>query len=366
MLEDSKISVHQFTILVTLHLTGTSILIIPSLLAAEAKQDAWIAALLALGIMLCIAALYVSLGNRFSGMNFAEYMEVILGKWAGKAVSIWFFIALPFFTSSLTLRNLGDFVTTQIMPETPIEATHIIFMGVVIMGLRLGLETLARAAELFFPWIILLFFVIIVFVTPEVKLENIQPVLEEGFKPVIRAAVTLISFPFIETVIFLMVFPYVNRSEKVGKAFYAGIATGGLFLFIVTVLSILVFGADLVARNNFPSYMLSRKISVGGFLERVEVMLAIIWFITIFFRLSIFQYVAAIGVAQILNLKEYRFLTIPMGMILIVLSLVAVPNTTYLMVFNQKTWPVYAATFGIFLPMLLLGLAVLRKKGSRP
>lgn len=54
MLENGKISIRQFTILVILFTVGGSILIVPSGLASEAKQDGWIAGLLALGIGLLI------------------------------------------------------------------------------------------------------------------------------------------------------------------------------------------------------------------------------------------------------------------------------------------------------------------------
>lgn len=365
MLEKGRISGRQFTILVMLYLIGSAILIIPSILASEAKQDAWIAALLTVGVALFIMPLYVALGSRFPNMTFAEYTEEILGKWLGKTVTLLFLIAFPFFTASLTLRNIGDFVTTQIMPETPIQAIHIIFLGIIIMGVRLGLEPLARAAELFFPGVILLFLLLIAFTAPQMKLENIQPVLEEGIKPVLRAAVPFISFPFVEPVIFLMLFPYVNRTKQTGKALFTGILLGGIFLFVVTALTILVIGVDQATRQNFPSYVLTKEIRVGQFLERIEAIMAVIWFITIFFRMCIFLYVVALGIAQALNLKDYRFLTFPLGMILTVLSIVGIPSSTYLLEFNQKIWPIYAATFGLFLPLLLLGTAIFRKKRKR-
>lgn len=363
MTEPGKISARQFSILVTFHLIGTAILVIPSILALEAKRDAWIAALLAEGAALLIMLLYVSLGSRFSEMTFAEYMEVILGKWIGKTISMLFFIAFPLLAASLALRNVGDFMTTLIMPETPIVAIHLLFLGVVVIGVRLGLEPFARTAELFFPWVVLLFFIMIASIAPQIKPENLQPLFEQGLKPVIKAAVPMIGFPFVEPVIFLMLFPYVNQAAKTGKALFSGVVLGGCCLFIVTILTILVLGPDQAARHPFPSYMLAKKISVGQFFERIEVIMAIMWFTAIYFRLTIFLYVTVLGIAQTLNVKDYRFLTLPLSMIIIVLSIVTVPSTTYLLEFNQKIWPLYAATFGLVLPLLLLVISVIRKKG---
>ena len=50
MLKDVKISVRQFAVLVMIFTIGTTILVIPSGLAADAKQDAWLAAMLGVGL----------------------------------------------------------------------------------------------------------------------------------------------------------------------------------------------------------------------------------------------------------------------------------------------------------------------------
>lgn len=51
-MKDVKISVRQFAVLAIIYTIGTTILIIPSGLAADAKQDAWIAAILGVVINL--------------------------------------------------------------------------------------------------------------------------------------------------------------------------------------------------------------------------------------------------------------------------------------------------------------------------
>ncbi|MDQ0884742.1 MULTISPECIES: GerAB/ArcD/ProY family transporter [Peribacillus] len=68
----------------------------------------------------------------------------------------------------------------------------------------------------------------------------------------------------------------------------------------------------------------------GCRLTRIEAIVAGIWFISTFFKMSMLFYVLNLGIAQILNLKDYRLLTLPLGMILLVFSLVSVPNTAYL------------------------------------
>ncbi|WCN38282.1 GerAB/ArcD/ProY family transporter [Aneurinibacillus uraniidurans] len=358
---EGKIRASSFALLVMLYTIGSSILLSPSSLAFEAKQDAWMGAILGIGVGVAATSLYSRLGKYFPNMTLVEYSETILGKWLGKVISF-LFICFFFIIASLILRNLGDFLTTQIMPETPIQFAEILFVVIVIMGVRLGLETLAGAAEIFFPWFILLLLILILFLIPEVDIKKIQPVFEEGIKPIIRASLPLMGFPFFELVVFSMFIPYVDKQDKVGKALVIGAGAGGFVLFILTFLSVLVLGPTATAGNAYPSYLLAKKINIANFITRIEAIMAIMWFITIFFKLSLAFYASILGLAQLVKLKEYRILTLPFSMILIVASLVLVPNTPYLIEFNESIWWLYSATYGLVFPTLLLVVAMLRKK----
>lgn len=361
MLEKGKIGVRQFTVLVMIFTIGSSILVAPAGLASVAKQDAWIAAILGVGMSMFFVWLYNTLGKQFPNRTLAEYSEQILGKWVGKTISL-LFVSYFFILAALLLREIGDFMTTQIMPETPIQSIHIIFLGIVLMGTRLGLEPLTRASEIFFPWIIGLLFFLVIALTPEIEFQKMEPILEEGMKPVLRATFPFLGLPFLELVVFLMIFPYVNRTKEAEKAFFIGTLIGGIILILITMLTIFVLGSDFAARQLYPSYVLARKINIADFLQRVEAIMAGIWFLTIFFKLTICFYASALGLAQTLKLRDYRILTFPLGMILVVLSLVASPHIVYFHTFIKEIWTPYSLTYGLFFPLILLGVTVIRKK----
>ncbi|CAM5781492.1 endospore germination permease [Brevibacillus borstelensis] len=65
MLEQGKINIRQLTVLVIAFTMGTSFLLGPSPLALEAKQNAWIAAIIGIVIDLVLIVMYVALGNLF-------------------------------------------------------------------------------------------------------------------------------------------------------------------------------------------------------------------------------------------------------------------------------------------------------------
>lgn len=360
-MEKRFIGIRQFTILVTLFTIGSSILISPSGLAAEAKQDAWIAAILSVCIGLLTVYLYHTLIRQFPNQTLVEMCEAIFGVWIGKIVSLLYFTFF-FLLAALVLRNIGDFVVTQVLPDTPLQFILIIFLAVVIMANWLGIETIARTGEIFFPWVILFFLAMVVFLAPQFRLFQLKPYLGEGIIPIFRASLPFTGTPFMELIVLLMVIPCVNCAKKANKAFLTGTLIAGILLILITLLSIIVLGAGITSRNLYPSYSLAKMISVGKFLERLEVIMAGIWFITIFFKLTICFFASVLSFAQIIKMEEPRPLLFPFGMILIVLAIVAYPNESYFLNFVSKIWFPYAFTFGLFLPICMIGVALIRKR----
>ncbi|MCY9580093.1 GerAB/ArcD/ProY family transporter [Paenibacillus alvei] len=365
MKDKSIISMRQLTILTALFIIGSAILIIPSNLAEEAKQDAWLSALVSLGLGLLVVPIYSALCRRYPNQSLAEYCESILGKILGKTVALCFIIGFALTTAALTLRDIGDFITMQIMPETPIEAIHIFFMLVIIFGASLGVEVFARGAEIFFPWVLLLFICFVLFVVPQIEVKQLLPVLERGMIPVLRGGLTFFSFPFLDLAVFLLILPSVKRKDKVTSALLWGCIIGGTFLMITTLLSILVIGADNTARHMYPSYALAKKISLGNFLERLEAVMAVIWFLTTYFRLVLLLYASAIGLAHSLRLSEHRFLIFPLGMIVVAWSILFIPNTAYLDKLLDH-WATYAVLPGLVLPIILLVADSYRSNSKQP
>jgi spore germination protein KB len=357
-----KISVRQFSILVIFFTIGTTILIIPSGLAADAKQDAWIASIVGVGLGLLLVLLYNKVGKLFPDMSLVQFNEKLLGKWVGKSISL-LFIFFSFVGAATLLFYVGNFISTQVMPETPIQFINMLFISIVIMGLRLGLETLARAAEILFPWFMMLFIALAVFISPQIEIQNLEPVLETGIKPIFKAALSLVGTASLTLIVFFMIFPvHVNSPKEARKAFLIATLLGGIIIILITFLTITVLGTDTTARNLYPTYALAKKVNVGNFVERIESFVAGMWFMSIYFKMTIYCYACVIGLAQILKLKDYRPLCFPLGMILVVYSLVVYPNVSYMAKWDSTVYIPYVVSFGLLLPLLLLGVSAVKGK----
>lgn len=362
MMQNVKISSHQFQVLVTLFSIGTSILVVPSSLAAESKQDAWIAAIFGTVVGLLFIWLFCVLAQLFPNLTFVQIIEKILGKWVGKAVSL-IFVFMSFIYGSILLYFSGKFLNMHLMPNTPMAALNILMVIIIVMGVRLGLETIARSAEIFILFFFTLFFFLVLFISPEIKFENLQPVFEVSYSTIVQSSLTLIEKSSIDAIVLLMIFPaFINNFEQAKKSFFIGYLIAGIIIIIFTFLCVSVLGAYNTASEHYPGYELAKRINIGGFIQRIEALMAALWIIGLYFKATLYFYASVFGMAQIINLKDYRPLTIPLGMIAVPFSLIMFPNVVYENDWNDKTVLVLSFLIGVFLPLLLLAVYAIRRK----
>ncbi|WP_027953617.1 GerAB/ArcD/ProY family transporter [Halobacillus kuroshimensis] len=358
------ISPRQFMFIVIFFTIGSSILIVPSPIASAAKHDAWVSVLLSILVGASLVLFYILVWKSLKGKSFVQACTFVFGAWLGRLFSF-FYLAFLYILSALVLRNIGDFMTTQIIPETPLTFIHLFFLLVVIVGCYLGVESIGRSAEIFMPWMILLFLFLIFSITPQMNMDHLRPFFDSTSKEIIDGSTVMIGTPYLEMVALLMVIPYVKESPKTAHGWFIGSMIGGGFLFLITILSLLVLGSDLTSLNAYPTYNVAEKINIAGFMEGLEIIIAIIWMITIFFKLTVLYYASSVGIAQFLNIDNHRILLLPLGMGMIVLSLVAYPDMAYYENFVADTWLPYAVTHGFLLPLFLWGGLQIKNRAQK-
>ncbi|ASF41157.1 spore gernimation protein [Halobacillus halophilus] len=362
-MDNQTISARQYMFLVIFFIIGSSILIVPTPLAAQGKQDAWMSVILSILVGVILVMFLNKIGSLSSGKTFVQAAIFVFGNWAGRLFCI-FYLSFLYILASLVLRNIGDFMTTQIIPETPLQFTHTLFLLVIIAGTYLGIESIARSSEIFMPWMIILLIFLTISMMPQINMGQLKPMFGNGVLPIISSSSIVIGTPLLEMVALLMIFPYVKEEKKAKRAWILGTIIGGGVLFLITTLCLLVLGSDLTALNAYPTYRIGQKINIAGFLEGLEIIIAIIWMLTIFFKLIILYYATSVGIAQFLTLKDHRPLVLPLGMGMVVLSIIAYPDVAYFETFVGEVWLSYSLTHGLILPAILWVGLLIKKRMS--
>jgi spore germination protein KB len=357
-MERGIVTARQFAMLVVLFVIGDTILYLPAKIVQESQQNAWLSGLFGIAAGLVIVSIYGVLAGRYPRQHLLEMYGSAFGKLAGQALG---WAAVLFFTldSGIVLWQVGDFMVTHIMPETPIQSFLILFMAVVVWGYRLGLGTIVRSAEIFFYLVIFLFVVLIVLLIPEVETKRLLPVFDKGVNPVLRGGVLLVGY-YCEAFILMMLLPAVGSRRPIGGAYRIGMLTGSSVLAVTILTCLLVLGAPVTGLQLFTSFVLAKKISIADFLERIEVFMASLWFLTLFVKLFLCFYAAVLGTTRLLKLKDDRVLSLPFAFLTVVFSFVIVPTSIYFNQFIQHTWWAFSATFGLLIPVAMLGSAWVR------
>lgn len=103
-----KISINQFLLIVILFTIGSSILTIPQGLAAAAKQDSWIAAIVSILFGILTVWLFNTVSTLYPNLTIVELNEKTFGRWLGNFISI-LFIFFNLKNASAVLYLVGEF-----------------------------------------------------------------------------------------------------------------------------------------------------------------------------------------------------------------------------------------------------------------
>ena len=353
------ISLRQFYIM-TFGLTiGTSILIIPSGLAHTAREDAWIAALCSLLINLVMVLLYLAVARLYPGRDLYEILEAGFGKWVGKIISLLYLFYFMILTGTL-LGDLGFFITSEILPETPIEAVQILFLIAAVVCVSSGFVVFARVCELLFPWVLFLFLILVLALIPKIDWNHIKPVLEGGLSPILLGGYQ--SSVFQELIVLMTFLPLVRKPKSGERALLLGTFTGGMVVSLIVLLSLLILGIEQTENSTFPAYALAKTINIGNILQRVEGILITIWVLTFFIKISLLYFSILKGLQSVFHLRNQNYLIYPLAVLFIIIAWNTYINTVYINEIIAKVWGNFAFIFLVILPLLLYGLTLIRRK----
>ncbi|MED3718208.1 GerAB/ArcD/ProY family transporter [Geobacillus thermodenitrificans] len=365
-MESSKINVRQLFVLIVLFEHGSAV-VIP--LGVSAKQDVWISILLSLAIGLLLFFVYRRLFEYYPDQPLTAYLPQIVGAPLGKLLAI-VYITYFLYIAARVLRDFGELLLTFAYPETPLFVLNAIMAVTVMYGVYKGIEVLARTGELF---LIVLYFLaiigfVLVFVSGIVDVTQLQPMLEEGWRRVWKTVFTeTLYIPFGEMIVFTMLFPYINTPTKVGRAGVVGMVLSGINLALIMAINVAVLGPDTVSRSSFPLLDTIRRVQVADFLERLDVFFMITLITGGFFKISIFFYAGIVGAANLFGISSYRRLVYPLGLLILILSVVIASNYAEHIQEGLKIVTFYLhVPLQVIIPVLLLIIAAIRRRFNQP
>lgn len=360
---ETKISPWQLAMILIPGIGSTALPSFPSATAVFARQDAWLAPLVALPFSAFVIWVCGRLASRFPEETFAEYAPKVLGTVPGKLCGLllfWYF----FHVDAAIAREFADFLIATAHPRTPMPLAVGLAMFATAIAVRHGPEILARLGELvIFPSVFLVL-LIIGLAYDNIDPYLLQPVLENGWRPVLMSA--WLSHYFTGHLVLLVVlFPAVRGLQAGIKASYGALATIVAALVLVSAVSISVLG-PLTSSYYWPFFKVSRVGSFGAVLARLDPLVTGFWVAGSCFKLAVTLYAAVITFAHIFGLRDWRPLVLPLAALMAAYAVGHMDNLVehqHMLIFF---WPPYTQVFQLVLPALVLLVAAVRGVEGKP
>ncbi|ABO51341.1 conserved hypothetical protein [Desulforamulus reducens MI-1] len=161
----------------------------------------------------------------------------------------------------------------------------------------------------------------VVFLFKDMDFSNLLPIFDLPLKDFLQSVHSTATFPFGETIAFLMIFPFVKKTGNLTKHVLIFMFIAGIFISLVAIRDITALG-PMAEIESFPPYRTVRLIDIANIITRMEILLAISFLLVGVIKIFVLFYGGTLGLAQLFKLKAYLPLVYPLGAIITLMSLV--------------------------------------------
>ncbi|HUW65599.1 MAG TPA: endospore germination permease [Spirochaetia bacterium] len=360
MLEGGRISEAELVTMLMFTVLGTAFFFLPSVAAGFAGRDAWLTVIPATLAALAVAWACGCLTTRFPGFNFFNWMEILLGTAGGKILQFLYILWFIDVTETIA-AEFAYFMNIAFLPRTPslmLTALLLFLAGVAVYG---GAEMIGRLAIVFLPVSLVIFLGMFALAGGLYDFSNLRPFLEKGLTPVVVGSLTPGAWRG-EVLLGAMFFPLLARPERGGRLLTRSILWIGLLMLVDALALTMAFG-DETARLSQPLYSLAREINLLSFFQHLESLVLISWVASVFVKAAVWYYVTVLGLGQWLNLKSYRPMVLPAGLLMLAVAGYNWPNIATMAHFVATVVPFYSGgTFEFAIPLLLAVWALIQSR----
>lgn len=240
-----------------------------------AKQNSYISVILSIFLGIVPLIIYLYIIKSYPDKNIFEIIEEILGKKIGNIISGILSIFV-FFFAIVIFYNLINFIGSQYLFKTPDIAIAIMFGFCFFFLLRKGLKTIAITSTILFYLFAILYLLSVLGLISQVNISNLFPFNEYPITSIFNGTFNIIALN-ISPVFLLTLIPYnkIDNKENFVKKSIIFYLLGTITILLVVFFTISIFSPNLAIIMQYPEFHLLKRLSLIGFIERVENILSI-------------------------------------------------------------------------------------------
>ena len=286
---------------------------------SNARQDAWISALISFVIAFPLLIVYGRIVALFPGQNLYNISIILFGKIVGKVVSL-LFIAYSFILGSLIVKTSTEGIKITSLYHTPQVVYSILMVVLAIYLVRCGVTAISKWAAILFPLIIGIIIFELSILIPEMNIINVKPVLYNNWIPVLQFGYSMAASPAMEMIIFVSVLCYLQTPRKAFGAMVKGVGIGTIIISLLILTNILIMGVPFYQKLYFPLYTAITTLSTTTFLQGAALLEAVLYYLAGFTKLSVCLFVTVKGFCRVFNIENYKKMAAPIGLLMVGLS----------------------------------------------
>lgn len=257
----------------------------------------------------------IRLYKNFSNKDILEVTEFSLGKFFKYFTGILIIVYL-LSAATITISEFNENARIILFTETPSLYVSILFLIAVFVGSIIGLQGIFRASAIVTPFMIVGFIAMFFSLIPNIDLTNLTPIFGNGIKEVFVNGAFKISAYESLALIFLIA-PNLKHFNKTAKGSFLMIA---FFILTAFFLIFSIFSYPVLKDNYLPFYELTKLISYGRFIQRVESIFILLWLIATFIYLSVGISFSVLVFNKLYNVKKSNWTIFFACLIVLIMS----------------------------------------------
>lgn len=354
----AQLSDYEVLAIILFFMLGTASLLVRGVAAGK---DAWLACIIATIASMFLGVVLVSLNNLHTDKQIFEVIECVLGKVIGKIIIVCY-LFYGFITAPLIIRDIGEFLRISVLNNTPLEISMllIVFLGVYV--LKGGLEVLGLWCRLFMGPLVVIFLLVMLSVIPQMDLINILPIANQPMGTIFEGVYEAFLFPLGESVIFMTFLISTKDTERNYKRLLKPLILSGIVVSAISLTNILILGIGIASATYFPTLAVLRISDIGLFLKRLEILIALVFIMGTFVKVTLYLFFLAKGFQTFFNLKDYRELTTPIGILTVLLSTIMFKSAKEFFEWDNQIWPFIGLVFQTIIPLIILIIGIGKNK----
>lgn len=314
--------------------------ILTSFMLSKSKTSTIISMPIGFIIGLIISKILLSFYSKFPNLSHTNKFKKVYKKLS--IILNFIILIISIFLYIFLAYRLSNFLSSQYLTETPTLYFYVIILLLTSYTASLGIETVTRVSLITLYTSLIMFIFDLINLIPYIKLDNYLPIISVDFKSILISSIIYALYSTIP-LFFITASKKDNLvdKEKFNKYFIGMYTLSFILVFTAIMVTLGIFGSNLVNMFDYPLYTVLKKIQIFSFIDSIENISASLWiFFTItgcsIINLSIFN-----NIKETLNLtNNNKLYKIIIFIIILLIPKFLFANNSYTETFNYVKIPV--------------------------